>query len=79
MRKTKINGHARVAKARLRVLKKALQAGHITNEQARRVGHWNQAYYHLNKLAKAGYLKREEYNTWVPIRRRGRPVQTLSI
>jgi hypothetical protein len=72
MRK-KLKPRVRVAKARMRVLKKARASGYITNEQARRVGKWDQAWYHLNKLAKAGYLKRDEYNTWVPIRSRGRP------
>jgi hypothetical protein len=69
MRKRKVNGRKQVARARLRVLKKARAAGHITNEQARRVGQWDQAWYHLNKLAEAGYLRRKEYNTWVPAKR----------
>jgi hypothetical protein len=78
MRKKKINGHAQVARARLRVLKKAQRVGHITNEQAKKVGGWAQAYYHLNKLAEAGFLRRKEYNTWVPTRR-SRFNPTLSI
>lgn len=78
-----LNGHQQVndrnttIKARGRVLRKALRQGAITNEQAKRIGRWNQAYYHLRKLAQAGVLKRTGYNTWEPIRRRGRPVYNI--
>ena len=65
----RVNGHDRVAKARARVLKRAVQSGYITNNQARKVGQFDQAWYHLNKLAKAGLLKREKFNRWVPTRR----------
>jgi len=56
----------------MRVLKRALERGMVTNEEAKRIGNFNQAYYHLNKLAQAGVLKRTGYNTWVPVRRKGR-------
>jgi len=75
----KRNGHKRqrisreaTVKARQKVYDKALKVGYVTNTQAKRIGGWSQSWYHLNKLAEAGYLKREEYDCWVPIRRRGR-------
>lgn len=78
MKRKRSNGRQRVndrnttKQARIRVMKRALDKGSITNKQAKKIGKWNQCYYHLNKLAEAGLLKRTAYNTWEPIRRRGR-------
>jgi len=72
MRKSRVTRKATV-KARSRVLTWARQHGAITNEEARRIGHWAQAFYHLRKLSRARLLKRTSYNTWKPIRRPGRP------
>lgn len=58
--------HKSTEKARERVLKVARKRGYITNQQARAVGRWQQAWYHLHVLAKAGLLKREGFNMWVP-------------
>jgi hypothetical protein len=69
-----INDRKTTKDARIRVVKRALKKGSITNEEAKKVGKWNQCYYHLNKLAEAGLLKRTGYNTWEPTRRRGRPL-----
>lgn len=68
-----VNDRQNIIKARNRVLQRALKQGEISNEEARRVMGLSQVWYHLNVLAQAGLLKREEYNCWVPIRRRGRP------
>lgn len=69
-----VNGREKTLQARTRLMKAALKRGSITNAQAKTLLNKAQAYYHLNKLAEAGLLKREAYDTWVPIRRRGRPV-----
>lgn len=68
-----VNDRKSVIEARNRVLRKALKQGEISNEEARYVMGLAQVWYHLNKLAEAGLLKRTGYNTWSPIRRRGRP------
>ena len=53
-----------VMKARKRVLTEVKRKGYITNERAQEVGRWAQSWYHLNKMAEAGILKRDEYNRW---------------
>ena len=53
-----------VLKARARVLTEVRRKGYITNEKAKEVGRWAQAWYHLNQMAEAGILKRDEYNRW---------------
>lgn len=58
--------HPRTKEARERVLKAAQRKGRITNELACVVGGFNQAWYHLNAMVKAGELKRTGYNQWVP-------------
>jgi hypothetical protein len=70
----RVNGHSAVARARARVLKQAQAKGFITNDQAKRTGNWDQAWYHLSKLAKAGLLKHVGFNRWV-VTRRGERVQ----
>jgi hypothetical protein len=72
-----VNDRKTTMKARNRVLTQALRKGVVTNEEAKRLGGWAQSWYHLNKLAKAGVLKRTAYNTWEPVRRRGRPSTAL--
>jgi hypothetical protein len=64
---------AATRKARVRVLQQARRVGTITNAQARKLGHWNQAWYHLNKMVQHGYLRRAGYNVWEAVRRPGRP------
>jgi hypothetical protein len=54
------------AKARERVLKVAKRRGYITHNQARIIGRWAQAWYHLNVLARAGLLKKDKHNRWTP-------------
>jgi hypothetical protein len=68
-----VNDRESVSKARNRILQRAIKQGMITNEQARQVMGLPQVWYHLNLLARAGMLKRAGYNTWVPVKRRGRP------
>jgi hypothetical protein len=68
-----VNERKTVQRARAMVLKRALKLGTITNEEARQVMGLPQVWYHLNLLAQAGVLKRASYNTWVPVKRRGRP------
>jgi len=67
-----------VATARLRVLVEAHRRGFVTNARARRIGGWNQSWFHLNKMVEAGVLVRHGFNRWTPspsqmIRKRGRP------
>jgi hypothetical protein len=76
-RRRRVNSRKHTKEARNRVLNRALKRGAITNDEAKRVGGWAQSWYHLHKLAKAGVLKRTAYNTWEPIRRRGRPSTIL--
>lgn len=82
-RRKKINGRRQVndrkstMKARGRVLSRAIKKGAITNEEAKRAGGWAQSWYHLHKLAQAGVLRREGYDMWVPVRRRGRPPEMI--
>ena len=60
-----------VAKARKRVLTEVRRKGFITNSRAQELGRWAQAWYHLNKMAEAGILRRGDYNRWV-LRKPGR-------
>lgn len=53
-------------KARERVLKAAKKRGSITHAQARVIGKWDQAWYHLDAMRRAGQLKRDEFNVWRP-------------
>lgn len=62
----KVNTHESTEIARERVLKVARKRGLITNAQARIVGRWDQAWYHLNAMRRAGLLKREGFNVWRP-------------
>jgi hypothetical protein len=54
------------AKARARVLQAAILHGHVTHNQARKLGKWDQAWYHLNAMRDAGQLVQDEYNRWRP-------------
>jgi predicted ArsR family transcriptional regulator len=76
--KAKINGtelQRLTAEARSRVIKFARENGHVTNKEARELLGTAQAYYHLQRLQKAGLLRHAKYNQWVPVKRRkrGRP------
>lgn len=68
-----INARRTVQRARGRLLRAALKKGVVTNDDAKRILDRPQCWYHLNLLVEAGYLRRKEYNTWVPVKRRGRP------
>jgi hypothetical protein len=59
----------KIAKARLRVLQEAQSAGSITNAKAKKIGRWNQAWFHLNKMVQVGVLKRNGFNRWIPVKR----------
>lgn len=63
---------ATTLEARERVLNEARRRGKITNDKARQIGRWSQAWYHLNKMAEEGVLKRADHNAWMPTNRRGR-------
>jgi len=71
---TLVNGSkARLTvKARKRIVNLARRQGHITNEQAKKTGKFNQVWYHLAALEKEGFIKHDGYNNWVPVRTRGR-------
>ena len=56
--------------ARERVLDVARRDGVISNKQAKRIGKWSQAWYHLHAMVQAGQLKRSGYNQWMPVRSR---------
>lgn len=84
MKRKKANGHTRrvnrrvndrksIVKARGRVLQRAIKQGTISNDEVKAVMKVHQAWYHLNKMAEAGVLKRTGYDSWEPVRRRGRP------
>jgi cytochrome c biogenesis protein ResB len=60
----RINNKA--AEARARVLAFAQKRGSITCEQAKKVGRWDQGWYHLNILRRAGLLVHTKYNEWQP-------------
>ena len=70
-----VNDRKSVQKARMRLLTYAREKGSVNNSQAKRLLGLPQAYYHLNKLAEAGVLKRTDYDEWTPVKRRGRPSQ----
>ena len=53
-------------KARMKVFTAAKKRGIISSELACKVGGWNQAWFHLNAMAKAGMLKHAGYNQWLP-------------
>lgn len=63
---TELSKREAIAEARARVLRVAQRRGFITNTQARVVGHWNQAWYHLNAMRKAKLLVYEGFNIWKP-------------
>lgn len=65
-RTRKVNTHRATERSRERVLKVARKRGLITNAQARVIGQWDQAWYHLNAMRQAGLLKREGFNVWRP-------------
>jgi hypothetical protein len=56
--------------ARARVYEAARKRGIISSEKACEIGGWNQAWFHLNAMVKAGLMKRAGYNQWLPARRR---------
>jgi hypothetical protein len=62
----KVKTHESTEIARERVLRVAKKRGLITNAQARVVGRWDQAWYHLDAMRRAGLLKREGFNVWRP-------------
>jgi len=64
--KYRFNSHESSIEARERVLRVAKKRGSITNAQASIVGRWKQAWYHLNAMRRAGMLKKEKFNVWVP-------------
>jgi hypothetical protein len=67
--KKKINGadkRREVAAARARVLRVARRRGYITHKQARAVGRWRGAWYHLRLMVKARQLKHAGPNRWEP-------------
>lgn len=64
--RVRVNSHEASELARERVLKVARKRGLITNAQARIIGQWDQAWYHLNAMRKAGLLRREGFNIWRP-------------
>jgi hypothetical protein len=69
------NGHItpkrkKVNAARERVLEAAREKGVITNTEARKIGRWEQCWYHLQAMCKQGLLKHTGYNEWVPTSRR---------
>jgi len=65
-RKRKVNARSKTLEARARVLKEAQRKGVISNDRARAIGGWQQAYYHLREMVHAGMLKRAGYNQWMP-------------
>jgi hypothetical protein len=64
--------HEATVKARARVLKVAKKRGYITNKQARAIGRWSQAWYHLDAMMRAGMLEKIGYNLWRPTKRAAR-------
>jgi hypothetical protein len=56
-------------KARARVLKVAKRQGVISNADAKEIGGWDQAWYHLQAMVKAGQLRKRGYNQWIPTSR----------
>lgn len=62
-------------KARRRILTTIRRKGYITNKEARKKGQFNQVWYHLAQLEKAGFIKHDGHNNWVPVVKQGRPRQ----
>jgi hypothetical protein len=58
-----------VFKARQRILREALRTGHITNAKARKIGRFDQAWFHLNAMREAGVLSYKKFNRWTPTKR----------
>jgi hypothetical protein len=52
--------------ARKRVFAAAKKRGIISSALACQVGKWDQAWFHLNAMAKAGHLRHAGYNQWLP-------------
>jgi hypothetical protein len=69
-RKRKMKLRDKTLKARERVLREARRRGVISNDRARTIGGWQQAYYHLREMVHAGMLKRAGYNQWMPADKR---------
>lgn len=63
----------KTVKARDKVLKEAKKIGVISSSRACKIGGFEQAWYHLQAMVKAGDLKHAGYNQWIPVKRRGRP------
>ena len=57
-------------KARAKVFSYAKAKGHVTSAKASKLLGTKQGHYHLNEMAKLGYLKRASWNRWEPTRRR---------
>jgi hypothetical protein len=57
----------RTLRARQRVLKEARLKGYITNQRARTVGRFDQAWYHLTAMVRAGQLRHAGFNIWIPV------------
>jgi len=55
---------------RAKVFKRAKRQGFVTNNEAKKIGGWIQAWYHLNAMREAGYLKQKGHNLWVIGRKR---------
>ena len=68
--KKKSRPRDRTKEAHERVLKAARKQGVISNDLACAVGGFNQGWYHLHAMEKAGQLKRIAYNQWVPTGKR---------
>ncbi|HEX6825422.1 MAG TPA: hypothetical protein VF077_03815 [Nitrospiraceae bacterium] len=67
---TRREAREKTMEARERVLKEAVRVGVISNDRARAIGGWDQAWYHLHAMAMAGLLKRAGYNQWMPTAKR---------
>lgn len=65
---TKTELRKKTIRARRKVLTEVRRKGFITNERAKEVGGWAQAWYHLNQLVEDGFLKRDEYNRWTLVK-----------
>jgi hypothetical protein len=57
-------------KARKRILRAVKKYGFITNEKARKVGRFDQAWYHLNRMVELKVLQRSGHNEWTLAKRR---------
>ena len=69
-KRRKVKVRAKTVDARERVLREAQRKGVISNDRARAIGGWQQAWYHLASMEKAGMLKRAGYNQWMPSSKR---------